>query len=226
MQHERYSRRLLLTLDLTLWTQGKYQSLEIDVYIYMKPPDLIWTQHHLTTLLPRSLKERWKTWKDRVQDCHRNTNIKVWQLSQIQTVTGWKRIKSWKTWSAAFRKDKRKQESRLGGGQSMWNLHWGASSTSVRFCGELLSVGSGGGGVVGGVEGDTCCDGSCTGERRGLGGTRRWVFPKGKTACGQGKRWWSYFKNGESDLTSYTETSNWTGSCKENYIYLWKQLLL
>lgn len=69
----------------------------------------------------------------------------------------------------------------------MWNLHWGASFTSVRFCGELLSVGSVGGGVEGGVEGDTCCDGSCTGERRGLGGAGRSLFPKGKNSMRAGQ---------------------------------------
>lgn len=53
--------------------------------------------------------------------------------------------------------------------QSIWDLHWGAtSSTCMGLSGELLSVGSMGG--VDRVGGRTSCGGSRAGERRGLGG--------------------------------------------------------
>lgn len=70
--------------------------------------------------------------------------------------------------------------------ESIWNLHWGAaSSTSKGLCGELLSVGS-----VGGkdwVGGKTSCGCSRAGERRGFGGAGRSVVPAGETACRQGR---------------------------------------
>lgn len=71
----------------------------------------------------------------------------------------------------------------------MWNLRWGAvSSNSMGLSGGLLFVGSMGGEDEGadGIGSRSCCDSSRAGERRGLGGTGRSVFPGGKTASKAG----------------------------------------